>query len=848
MSTLPAVSGPAWLAGYRSLQGAYDELSAPGGQLRPHWRAFVAKLDELGRPEITRRWELARNLIHENGVTYNVYGDPRGMDRPWELDSLPLLISAEDWKALEPALIQRTQLLNLILTDLYGPQSLLRAGLIPPELIFGHPAFSRPAHGIRLPKNSHLHLYAADIARLPDGRWSVIADRTESPSGAGYALENRIVISRVLPEVFRHCQVHRLAHFFRKLRESLSALAPHNRDNPRTVLLTPGPFNETYFEHAYLARYLNYILVEGGDLTVRDQCVYLKTLGGLQRVDVILRRLDGDFCDPLELRGDSMLGVPGLTQAVRSGNVVVANSLGSGVLETPALNCFLPELCKHLLGEDLKLSSVPTYWCGHKASLDHAVANLERMVVKYVYPMRDVEPVFGAGLSAKQRDELVAKIRARPQLFVAQEQVTLAAVPVLSNSNLEARQAVLRTYLTAHDGSYSVMPGGLTQIPSSSNSLIFSLQRGSGSKDTWVLSDEPVGNFSLLRPGGQPIELTRGGSDLPSRVADNLYWLGRYVERAENAVRLLRGIIVRLSDRSATGDVRECPELLRALRYQRAPLEALAWEPPEGISVHEELELILTEVSAPGGLRETLAALQQVARYVRDRLSTDIWRVVRSLDEDCDWPSSAKNTSIGELLATLNKMIIALASFGGLASESMTRTQLWRFLDIGRRLERATGMAGLLRSTLVRAAPDEPPILEAVLEVADSLMTYRRRYLASLQSAPLLDLLMSDETNPRSLVFQLAALSSHVENLPHDREFPSLSPEQRIIISSVSTVRLLEIDGLAKVEEGRREKLEEVAMRIEKDLSGLNELITRGYLSHAQRSRQLASSTPELPE
>ncbi|MCW8131026.1 MAG: circularly permuted type 2 ATP-grasp protein [Planctomycetota bacterium] len=831
----------AWRAGYQGLPGSFDEMLAPDGSLRPHWHTFVSKLDNLGQAELTRRWEQARQLIHENGVTYNVYGDPRGMDRPWDLDSLPLLISAEDWKALEPALIQRMHLLNALLKDLYGAQMLLRAGAFPAELVFANQGFLRPCHGIRPPKDLYLSLYSADLTRLPGGQWSVIADRTQAPSGAGYALENRIVLSRVLPEIFGTCQVHRLAHFFQKMRQSLAAMAPHNRDNPRIVLLTPGPYNETYFEHAYLARYLNYILVEGGDLTVRDQCVYLKTLGGLQRVDLILRRLDADYCDPLELRSESTLGVPGLVQAVRAGNVAVANALGSGVVETPAINCFLPQLCRTLLNEDLKLPSVPTFWCGQKSSLQHALANLDKMVIKPVFPMREFEPVFGARLTEAEREELSARVRARPHLYVAQEQVALASVPALDGGQMQPRQAVLRSYLLAHDGSYTVMPGGLTQIPSSSNNLIFSLQRGSGSKDTWVLSNAPVSNFSLLHQDGRAIELSRGGSDLPSRVADNLFWLGRYVERAECAVRLMRGVIARLSERSDAGEDHVLPELLRALRYLRAGQHALAWDPEPELSGGDVLKFVMDESRSSGGLYDTLRCVQDVARMVRDRLSNDTWRVLRGLDEEVAWPAAEDTVTASELLDILNRIVIALASFGGLASESMTRSQLWRFLDIGRRLERANNMTGLLRSALVRVAKDEPPVLEAVLEVSDSLMTYRRRYLSSLQPAPVLDLLIADETNPRSLAFQLVALDEHVTHLPKDRAYPSLSPEQRLTMALCANVRLLEIDALARDDQGVRERLDETAVRVEKDMVALNEMITRGYLSHVLPSRQLAS-------
>ena len=369
MESLTHVSGPSspWrlLDGYRPRSGAvHDELMTQGGQLRPHYDTFVRSLEALGRHELASRWENAKRAIRDNGVTYNVYGDPEGVDRPWTLDMIPLLVPSAEWSRLEAALIQRAHVLNLLLSDLYGPQRLLREGTLPPSLVFGNPGFLRPCHGMAVPRDIHLHLHAVDLARSPDGHWWVLADRTQAPSGAGYTLENRIVLSRSLPEAFRDCQVERLASFFWAQRDTLTALAPMTREAPRVVLLTPGPLNETYFEHAYLARYLGFTLVEGGDLTVRDRRVFIKTLDGLQPVDVIFRRLDDSYCDPLELRADSTLGVAGLVEAARAGNVTIANALGSGVIETAALSRFLPGLCRSLLGEELLLPSVPTRWCG----------------------------------------------------------------------------------------------------------------------------------------------------------------------------------------------------------------------------------------------------------------------------------------------------------------------------------------------------------------------------------------------------------------------------------------------------------------------------------------------------
>ena len=527
--------------GYTVPAGLYDEMISAGA-VRPHWRALIQGLDALGVGELTRRWEEARHLIRENGVTYNVYGDPRGMDRPWQLDPVPLLISSPEARSIESGLVQRARLLERILADLYGPQTILREGLLPPELVFGHPRFLRPCHGVAVPAGRHLILYAADIGRGPEGSVWVLGDRTQAPSGTGYALENRIVLSRMLPDLFRDCHVQRLALFFRAFRDAIKALAPHNRDNPRIVLLTPGPFNETYFEHAYLARYLGFTLVEGGDLTVRDSRVFLKVLGGLQPVDVIHRRLDDDFCDPLELRGDSFLGVPGLVQAVRAGNVAVANPLGSGLVETPALPTFLPALCRRLLGEELRLPSVPTWWCGDPAGLSHVLANLPRLVVKPTFVPARRDPIFGERLSAAERQALADRIRANPRAYVGQEQLPLSTAPVLAGDHLRPCRLVIRAYVSAKDDGFAVMPGGLTRVTASADAMVASMQSGGGSKDTWVLSSGPVSTFSLLSTVVRPVELSRGGSDLPSRAADNLYWLGRYGERAEGTVRLLRGV------------------------------------------------------------------------------------------------------------------------------------------------------------------------------------------------------------------------------------------------------------------------------------------------------------------
>ncbi len=758
------------LAIYPHSARRYDEMLTADGAVRPHWRQFFIHLDSVAPEEMHRRLEFVDRRIQENGVTYNVYADPSGADRPWALDPLPLIIPPDEWAEVEAAVAQRATLLNAILADLYGEQKLLADGLLPPALVYGQHGYLWPCQGIKPPGGIWLHNYAVDLARSPNGRWWVIADRTQAPSGAGYALENRLVVSRVFPEMFRDLHVEHLADFFRDQLDGLAALAPVEGDEqPHIVLLTPGPYNETYFEHAYLARYLGFPLVEGQDLTVRGDTVYLKTLRGLKRVHVILRRQDDDYCDPLELRGDSALGIPGLVNVARAGRVVIANALGSGLLASGALMGFLPAICRSLLGERLAMPSVATWWCGEKPALDYVKENFDDLVIKPAYPTQRMDPVFGFELKGEARAEMLHRLEARPHAYVAQEMVNLAQAPTWSRSHerrLIARPVGLRAYAVANaEGGYSVMPGGLARVATGANTRIISMQRGGASKDAWVLTDGPVSEFTLLKPSVGVRDLVRSGANLSSRVVENLFWLGRYSERFDDSARMLRVTLSRLVEAGGekTPAVATSKELAELLRILPGPDEDT---PIKEGSVHALLEAIY-DPDQPGSLAGNIRSLMWSATHVRERLSLDHWHSLNRLQRE-QQAAQKKHPTLPEAIAFLDRVLGVSSSLTGFAMDNMTRDDGWRFLIIGRRLERlsffAQAIAGFLRMEGARA----PGCLEWLLELADSIITYRSRYSRQPELLPVIDLIVFDDSNPHGVIFQAGVLARYLERMSRE--------------------------------------------------------------------------------
>jgi len=817
----------------------YDEMLDRQGQVRPHWSSLMEAMEILGSAEMELRRKEALKLLHENGVTYNVYGDTSSSSHPWQLDPIPLMISGQEWSDIEAGLQQRAELLNMILADLYGPRELTKKNLLPHELVYNHGGFLRACDQVKLAGHHQLILYAADLARGPDQKMWVVSDRTQAPSGAGYALENRVAVSRVMPIIFRHSKTRRLANFFKSMHAGLTEIAPPDAESPRIVLLTPGPFNETYFEHAYLASFLGYPLVQGDDLTVRDGYVWLKSLTGLKRVDVIIRRVDDTYCDPLELFADSRLGVTGLLEVARRGNVAIANPLGSGALENPGIQPFLPGIAKHFLGETLKLQSAATWWCGQPLERDYVLANLDKLVIKPIYRAHGTTSVLGHLLSRDQLAELRDRILANPAFYVGQEHVSFSTAPCVTPQGFEPRKVMLRCFAAAGRNGYEIMPGGLSSSAPEKGDMLISGRAGSISKDTWVIATGPEIKYESARNIGAA---ATGENEhaLPSRAADNIYWVGRYAERAEDSIRLLRATVKKLyinpiNDDPDYQESLHC--LLRGITNLTGTWPGFLDEDDAALLQSPESELISVALDEQrsGSIANLLRNVVRTGYSVRDLWSTDIWRVMDDMDDHLAQPQQLGANPLWQLQELLDQQITTLSAFSGLSMENMTRGEAWLFLDIGRRLERAMLIISMLRNVLSAKHRDgvEAQLIESLLDTSDNTICYRQHYRSYFELSAFLELLLLDYNNPRSLAFQIDCLKGHVAKLPNAGKGQRLSSEQRLMLEAGSLLDLVNLSDLLVVSgDGIRENLDQQLSRLYYLLNALSEAITAEFFRH----------------
>ncbi|GAB7534104.1 circularly permuted type 2 ATP-grasp protein [Burkholderia sp. 3C] len=846
-----ALAAPAVTGRYDELRGGTAALQTAA--LAPVWREFFTQLGSVGFADLDRRAEALERRMRENGLAYQLHDPNAGSSagRPWSLDLLPMIVAPDDWTQIEQGALQRMRLLNAVMADVYGEQRLLEQGLLPPALVTGHPGYLRPMRGATVPGGMWLHLAAFDLMRGPDGQWRLVAQHTQGPTGLGYLLENRVIVSRLFPRAFRGLRVQRLAASYRALLHSMQDMSPAKK-NSRIVLLTPGRHAPTYFEHAYLARYLGLTLVEGGDLTARDNHVYLKTLSGLEPVHGILRRVDDEWLDPLELRPDSMLGVPGLLQAVRAGNVLLANAPGSAFLESPGVLGFLPKLAEQVLGEPLALPALPTWWCGEAAACADALPQLARAIIKPAYPPNAqaggrFDPVLGARLTSQQLAEWRARILANPAHYVVQSDLPPSQAPTWPSSahayeggaRIVPKPLMLRVFAMADGaGSWRVLPGGLSRVGSRDELFNAPMPRGGSSVDTWVITEGAIDPTTMLQTHLGPDDLVARPRTISSRAAENLFWLGRYTERAVNLIRLARAAFERLRGEDDVDSPAHL-ELLDALCRENglipAETQSAAASPRD---FQQALARTLSRRADHGtGIAACVFGMRGAAAAIRERLSRDQWRLVDDATQLFDEPGSAGEDEPEEQLGNaalhmLDRLNLLLTAITGAQTDNMTRDDGWRLLSIGRQIDRVDFLSSVLRFAFEDGAATKQDGFELVLELFDSTITFRSQFQRCFDVAPLLSLVVLDGDNPRSLAWVVQKMQGRLTKVEHGEGYAlSELTETMPDIGSWSLHALCETD-----EDGRHAVLLERLQATGRAAWELSNRIGERYFSHVRES------------
>ncbi len=890
------ISPDAPFANYSPLSDRFDECVDASGVTRQAWRPLVDAINAMGRDAFESMVADGAALARESGATYNAVEEEGERTRPWELTFIPLVIQAGEWKALDTALKQRVRILEAVLDDLLGDQRLIKERVLPAELLMNNPEYHHGYRGLPKVGGVRLHVTATDLARDTDGSWWITGDRTRAPSGLGYLVENRIVTSRAYPHLIQQSNIHRIAAFFLRLRQMFESLAPRAASaNPRVAILTPGQKSYRYFEDTYLARYLGYTLVQGRDLAVRNGMLNLKTLGGLLPIDVLWRHISDEQCDPLELDPGAIEGVTGLLQTLRCGNVAIANSLGSKLSQSPSLLPFLPAAARFLLSEEPLLPHVATYWCGQEAERKFVLDHLDSLTIRPAFTVRGDRPIEPAEMSKQARSQLIEAIRARPENYVAQAPVPRSTTPVWHGGKMQSWYVALRSFQIQSAGVTDVLPGGMVRVSPTAGGIDYAHGAVQLGQDCWVVADGLVDTTStLLPPPHLSLKLVRGGAELPSRVAENLFWMGRYSERAEAIARLLRTTLVRLTGEQSVSSIPEMPRLIAALAAigQIEPDYAVEGLKKALPKLDDALPQSLYTIDQRRGLLPSLTAMVDQATAVRDRISLDAYRIVRRAEEDLTQPVQRGGRADSRFaINRLTRLITDLLAFAGLCQESITRTLGWRFLMVGRRIERACQTAELLRATLVsvsmNASPidpgpmspstntlgptppaakaegreenlsekgdpktvsqpsDERPILEAVLEATDSIMTYRSRYLLRLEPAATLDLLITDDSNPRSILFQLERIVEVMQPLPTEADEVGTPIDRRLAMELLHRVRMADPTDLASTTpSGERANLDQLLEYLTDNLPELSNAISARYLIHTFASQSLTGQVP----
>lgn len=826
----------------------YDELLNANLSTKDNWKVLLTNLTKIGSKALTTKQADLDWLLSENGVTYNVYNDPKGLNRPWNLNIVPFIIHQKEWKTVEQGITQRAELLNLILKDLYGKRELLKQGILPPEVVYAHRGFLRACDNIQYKTAKQLLIYAADLARGPDGRMWVVNDRSQAPSGMGYALENRFSTSKISPELYSNINVIHPSVFFNDFNQLLFNAAPSNKDNPTVVILTPGPHNETFFEHSYLSSLLGFPLVKGNDLVVRNSKVWLKSLNGLRQVDVILRRVDDVFVDPLELREDSYLGVAGLLEAVRMQNVTVVNPIGSGVLENPGLIPFMKNICKYFLNEDLILPQIASWWCGQEKERHYVINNMKSFVVKRIDRLHRESLFFCEFLSEQELKTLKLKILANPYQYVAQEKIYFSTAPNFVNGALEPRKIVSRTFAIAKNDSYSVMPGGLVRVAAEREKLIVSNQRGGTSKDFWIISDDDQHNIQLYAWNKTISNYTSNINDVPSYTAENLFWSGRYLGRTMLTARYLRMVLNQMAN--VQYNIRKSESESLTLLFKS--ITAITSTYPGFMEDEDTLKQPLKEIknlvlddTRIGSFAQTLMSFNNSYYSLRNLWSKDMWRVSDDIQRLWSNLKDDEHYTVQSLIKFFDKIITRLIAFMALTEESILVKQGLLLYFIGLQLEQATITISKFRALIIVKHDEELEyeILEALLASHESLNIYRYSYQSYLSIENVINLLLLDKDYARSLTYQIHRLKKDIDQLPNNASNLGRSASQKQISLALQKIENIDLNFLLKVDQASN-----MYLNLEKLLADLSELlfdisssIANTYFNHSYQQKQLVN-------
>lgn len=829
---------------------SYDEMLSASMELNPNWNALVSNIHNIGTKGLVSIQNDLNWFLSENGVTYNVYNDPNGLNRPWNLNVMPLIIHDREWKTIEKGIKQRTEILNLIIKDIYGKRELIKNGIIPQEVIYSHRGFLRQCDQIFYNTNKHLLIHAMDIARGPDGRMWVINDRTQAPSGMGYALENRLTMGRVMPDLFQNMHVKKLSGFFQQFNELLVGSSPGKKDNPNIVILSPGPHNETYFEHAFLASFLGYPLVEGNDLNVRDSKLWMKSLKGLKHIDVVLRRVDDMYSDPLELMEDSHLGVAGLLEVIRQGNVLVINPIGSRILENPGLIPFINGVSWYFLNEELILPQIPSWWCGQENEKKYVLEHLSGLIVKRIDRSSPASIFFGEQMSKAGLDDLHREISDRPYRFVAQEKIGFSTSPTFVNQQFEPRNSVWRTFSIANKQEYCVMPGGLVRVAGERGEIMVSNQKGGTNKDIWIIEDtEEQADNSSLWNNKTTISIS-GLDDLPSHTAENLFWAGRYVGRTLTVARFIRMVLkqmtyIQFNERKPHSQSLQL--LFQAVTHITGTYPGFIIQKDKNISVDEYSEIlsVILDKTRPGSLSSTISMFTSSYYSIRNLWSADMWRVFDRIEKIWETLQNDTKIQIRDIIQLLDQLITRLIAFMGLVEESILIEQGLLLYFIGLQLEQSILNISKCRALLIvkQSEQVEYEILESLLTSHESLNIYRYSYKTYIKLENVIDLIILDLKYPRSLSYKLNRLNKDLALLPQSKITHELTDYEKYVFEAFSKIRLANSIELIKTEENSlvRNKLDNLLLEISELLNNTSLAVSNTYFSHIYTQNQLVN-------